>query len=214
MDVTFSTAARLGAEKIINAALAYDPSTGIALSKLAPQVLSVTLTDTGIHFFLVPNTKGVSLLGHFEGEVSAQICGTAPALFALLSGSLLSGSPMNLKDTGVSITGNSLFVAELQQILKKIEIDWEEILCGMVGDLIGHSVAQTARSKINWAKQRAENLHRLTSEFLTEESHLLPSKPEVNFFNQQVDNIRLSVDRLEARIHQITDSLKHSKAPL
>jgi ubiquinone biosynthesis accessory factor UbiJ len=203
MDAMFSTAAIVSAEKIINAALVYDPGTRIALKKLAPQVLSVELIGTGIHFFLVPSSTGVNLLGHFEGDVSAHLSGTVHAFF-----SLLSNEQVNLKNTGISVTGNASFVAELQKVLKQTDIDWEEIICEMFGDLLGHQLARTARSKMSWLKQRSDNLQRLTSEFLTEESGILPSKPEVNNFNQQVDNIRFSVDRLEARVNQLTHSLK------
>jgi ubiquinone biosynthesis accessory factor UbiJ len=202
MDTMFSTAAIVSAEKIINAALAYDPSTRIALGKLSPQVLSVKLTDLNMTFFLAPSSTGVSLLGHFEGDPSAQLCGTVPALF-----SLINNEQVNLKNSGINMTGDTLFVAELQQLLKKIDIDWEEMICDVFGDLLGHQLARITRSKMRWVKERSESFQRLTSEFLTEEFHLLPSKPEVNFFNQQVDNIRLAADRLEARINHIKNVL-------
>ncbi len=198
MDAMFTTAAFASAEKMINAALAYDPATRIALSKLAPQVLAIKLTTPEMCIYVAPAVDGIKLLGHYEGDITTQVQGSAPALITLLK-----SERVNLKDSGVQVIGSTTFLAELQQILKKIDIDWEEMLSQIFGDIIGHQGAELIRSKMNWAKDRASNITRLTSEFVTEELQTLPSKAEVAFFNQQVDEIRLGVDRVEARINQL-----------
>ena len=198
MDAMFTTAAFASAEKMINAALAYDPATRIALNKLAPQVLAIKLTAPEIYIYVAPTADGIKLLGHYEGDITTQVQGAAPALITLLK-----SERVNLKNSGVQVIGSTIFLAELQHILKKLDIDWEEMLSQIFGDIIGHQGAELIRSKMNWAKDRASSITRLTSEFLTEELQTLPSKAEVAFFNQQVDEIRLGVDRVEARINQL-----------
>ncbi len=204
MSLLFTTAAFASAEKIINAALAYDPATRIALSRLAPKILAINVTTPAITLFFVPTENGVRLLGHCEADITTQLQGSPSALLALLK-----SERMNLKDSGVQVTGNTLFLAELQQILQALDIDWEEILSQVFGDIIGHQSAEFIRHKIGWAKDRATNITRLTREFLTEELHALPSKPEVAFFNQQVDDLRLGVDRVDARIHELLKKGTH-----
>jgi ubiquinone biosynthesis accessory factor UbiJ len=198
MDIMVMTAALAGAEKIINAALVYDPATRIALTKLEPQVLAVKFTAPEFTLFVMPTQEGVRLLAHYEGDVTTQLSGSASALL-----SLLKGSPINLKNTGVQVNGNLTFLTELQHILQKIDIDWEEMLSQVTGDIIGHQSADMIRAKMGWAKDRLSSLQRLTTEFLTEELSVLPSKPEVKHFNAQVDNLRFDVDRIEARISQL-----------
>ncbi|MBY0345435.1 MAG: hypothetical protein K2P98_01035 [Neisseriaceae bacterium] len=198
MDAMFITAALASVEKFINSALAYDPATRIALQKLAPQVLAVKITLPAIMLYIAPTAEGVRVLGHFEGDVTTQVQGTASALIALLN-----SDSINLKDSGVEVIGSSIFLADLQHILKKLDLDWEEMLSTLLGDVLGHQGAELIRSKLGWAKNRANNITRLTSEFLTEELHVLPSKAEINFFNQQVDELRLDVDRISARINQL-----------
>jgi len=202
MDAMFTTAAFASAEKIINAALAYDPATRIALGNLAPQVLSIKLTTPEINIYAVPSAEGIRLLAHYEGDVTTQVQGTVPALI-----SLLKSERVNLKDSGVQVIGSSIFLADLKHILKNLDIDWEEMLSQIFGDIVGHQGASFIRNKMQWANDRVSNFTRLTSEFLTEELQALPSKAEVDYFNQQVDEVRLGVDRVEARINQMLQKL-------
>ncbi len=208
MDPMLRTAALASAEKIINAALAYDPASRIALEQLTSQVLAVEITAPQIKIFVVPTPAGVNLRGHYEGDITTHIQGTLPALI-----SLAKSDQLNLKDTGVHIFGSTHFLAELQRILKNLDIDWEEILSQLFGDILGHQGAQFIRAKMTWAKDRAANIQRLTSEFLTEELRVLPNQAELAFFNNQVDELRLGADRVAARIDRILARIAHHSAP-
>jgi ubiquinone biosynthesis protein UbiJ len=207
MDPMLSTAALASAEKIINAALAYDPASRIALAQLEPQALAIQIAAPDFKIFVVPTQAGVHLRGHYEGEITTQLLGTLPALV-----SLIKSDRLNLKDSGVQLFGSTSFLVELQKILKNLEIDWEEMLSEVFGDIIGHQSAKLIRTKMSWAKDRANNIQRLTSEFLTEELRILPSKPELAFFNAQVDDIKLGADRVAARIEQILASIERQGA--
>ncbi|MFO1389555.1 SCP2 domain-containing protein [Cellvibrio sp.] len=207
MDPMLSTAAIAGVEKIINAALAYDPASRIALEQLTPQVLLVDVTSPAFKLFVVPTAEGINLRGQYEGEITTHIQGALPALI-----SLAKSDQLNLKDTGVHIFGSTHFLAELQRILKNLEIDWEEMLSQIFGDIIGHQSAQLIRGKMSWAKDRAANIQRLTSEFLTEELRVLPNQAELAFFNNQVDELRLGADRVAARVDQILARIARQSA--
>ncbi len=207
MDPMLATAALASAEKIINAALAYDPASRIALEQLAPQVLAIHINSPDFKIFVLPTAEGINLRGHYEGEITTQVQGTLPALV-----SLAQSDRLNLKDTGVQIFGSTSFLADLQKILKNLEIDWEEMLSQLFGDIIGHQSAELIRGKMSWAKDRAANIQRLTSELLTEELRVLPSAPELNYFNAQVDELRLGADRVAARIEKILARIERQGA--
>jgi ubiquinone biosynthesis protein UbiJ len=202
-----TTAALASAEKIINAALDYDPSSRIALAQLEPQVLAINITKPEFKIFVAPSSDGIRLLGNYEGDVTTQLQGTLPALV-----SLIKSDRLNLKDSGVQLFGSTGFLAELQKILKNLDIDWEEMLSQLFGDIIGHQGAELIRSKMAWTKDRVSNIQRLTSEFLTEELRVLPSAPELNFFNAQVDELKLGADRVQARIDQILSRIERKSA--
>lgn len=198
LDPSISMAALAGAEKIINAALAYDPGTRIALAALEPQILAINISTPAVRVYLVPRATGIKLLGYCEDAVTTELQGSLPALITLLK-----SDRVNFKDSGVQVIGSSQFLAQLQKILKNLDIDWEELLSQMVGDIAGHQAANILRVKLQWASDRVSNVERLGSEFLTEEIKALPSKSELEYFYQQVDEIQLDVDRVAARIEQL-----------
>lgn len=191
-------AALAGAEKLINAALVYDPGSRLRLAKLAGQILAIRVSAPALNFYVMPDEDGLCLMANWQGEVDTEISGS---LFALLQ--LATTEPHNLKYSGVSAMGDLQLLAELQQIVKTLDIDWEEILSQFTGDIIGHQTAELIRSKFNFVANRAASVKRLASEFLTEELKTLPSKPELEDFYQQVDDLRLAVDRAEARVKKL-----------
>ncbi|RZA07188.1 MAG: hypothetical protein EOO68_03775 [Moraxellaceae bacterium] len=130
MDPMLATAAFASAEKIINAALNYDPASRIALAQLEPQVLALQFTAPDLKIFIIPTQDGINLRGHYEGEVTTQLQGTFPALV-----SLIKSDRLNLKDSGVQLFGSTSFLAELQKIFNTLEIDWEEMLSEIFGDI-------------------------------------------------------------------------------
>jgi ubiquinone biosynthesis accessory factor UbiJ len=192
------TAALASAETLINGALKYDPATRLGLAKLSGQVLAVNITAPTMKLFIMPTEDGLSLMNHWEGEVDTQLSGSLLALAQLSR-----GSTHNLKDSGVEVMGKITLLADLQSLLKKLDIDWEDLLSQFTGDIIGHQAAQVIRAKFGWAKQRAQSAQRLTGEFLTEELKTLPGKPELEDFYRQVDDLSLAVDRAAARVERI-----------
>lgn len=198
MDATLTTAALAAAEQLINKALAYDPGSRIALAQLAPQVLAVALSAPEMTVYLAPTNEGVRLMGHWEGDITTRISGSLPAL-AMLARS----ERINLKDSGVHIAGSTGFLADLQQMLKNLDIDWEEMLSQVFGDILGHQGAQAIRHQLDWVQDRSANLQRLLGEFLTEELRASPGKAEQAFFSAEVDQLAIDLDRVQARLDRL-----------
>lgn len=201
MDAMLVTAALAGLEKLINTALRYDPGTRIALGNLAEQVLAIHVTNPELTVYFTPDDQGIHLLGHWEGEVHTQLRGSLPALMQLARSETTS-----FANSGVEVMGNTGLLVDLQRLLKNLDIDWEEALSEMFGDLAGHQSANMIRSGINYTRDRAGEAKRLLREFLTEELQALPSKNELEHFYADVDELRLRADRLEARVQQLLQS--------
>lgn len=198
MDVLHLTAALAGVEQLINKTLAYDPGTRIGLQKIAGQVVAVHMTAPDVRFFVMPDSDGLCLMAQWDGEIDTHIRGSLPALARLANQDIYT-----LKDSGVRVMGKTALLADWQALLKNIDIDWEEILTEFLGDIVGHQAAQMIRSKLHWAGARVNSGQRLMSEFLTEELKSIPGKIELEDFYQQVDNLRLAVDRTAARVEKL-----------
>lgn len=198
MATTVTIAALASAEKMLNAALRYDPATRIGLAQLEGKILAVQITAPELNFFVMPMDDELRLMGNWEGDVDTRITGSLLALAQLSQ-----TETHNLKDSGVTVMGDLSLLADMQRLMKNIDIDWEEMLSQFTGDIIGHQAAQLIRAKFGWAKERAQSAQRLTGEFLTEELKALPGKPELEDFYRQVDDLRLAVDRAAARVEKI-----------
>ena len=198
MASTFTIAALASAEKMLNTALRYDPATRIGLARLEGKILALQITAPAINVFVMPMDDELRLMGNWDGDVDTRISGSLLALAQLSQTEI-----HNLKDSGVTVMGDLSLLADFQRLVKNLDIDWEEMLSQFTGDIIGHQTAQMIRAKFGWAKDRAKSAQRLTSEFLTEELKTVPGKPELEDFYQQVDDLRLAVDRAAARVEKL-----------
>lgn len=202
-----TTAALASAEHIINAALRYDPATRLGLAQLSGKILALNITaPVAITVFVMPLDEEIQLMANWAGDVDTHLSGS---LMALLQVSTT--ETHNLKYSGVTAMGDLALLANMQQLLKNLDIDWEDMLSQFTGDVIGHQAAQIIRAKFGWAKDRARSATRLTKEFLTEEYQALVSKPELDGFYQQVDELRLAVDRAAARVEKLITLEKLNK---
>lgn len=203
MDAMISTAALAGLEKLINTALRYDPGTRVALAALDEQVLAITVTAPEFTIYVTPDEDGLRLMGQWEGEVHTQLRGSLPALMQLARSERTS-----FAGSGVEVIGNTGLLVDLQRLLKNVDIDWEEAVSQLVGDVVGHQSAELIRSGVGYARDRASELKRLLGEFLTEELKTVPAKSELEGFYRDVDELRLQADRLDARVREFLKNQK------
>ncbi len=213
-DPTITTAVTAAIELALNSALDYDPGSRYALARLDGRVLMIESSAPNFRLYIQPRTDRVELHNHFDGEVSTQLRGPLPALLELA----LSDSS-SLAGKGVEVIGSSALLSDLQRIATRLDIDWEEALSQLTGDLIGHQLAERIRTRARWLKARSASAQRLLSEFLTEELRSLPAKAELDDFYRQVDQLQLNGDRLEARLSQylarrVADKIDSSPHPL
>lgn len=207
-DPTLSTASIAALEAAINGALRYDPGTRLALTKLQGQVLAISVITPEFDLYLIPDEDSLRLQGHYEGEVTTRLRGHLPALSQLAI-----ANSTSLSDSGVEVIGSTTLLSNLQRTLGSLEIDWEEALSQLLGDVLGHQAAQRIRQRVGWAGERLTSAQRLLSEYLTEELGSLPAAAELDDFYQQVDRLRMGTDRLGSRIEQLTRRIADRPQP-
>ncbi|MDQ2075997.1 SCP2 domain-containing protein [Marinimicrobium sp. ABcell2] len=205
MDATLITGALVATEQAINKALEYDPASRAALGKLNDHVLALTLEPLALTVYVAPGTEAVRLLSHFEGEPSVHVRGPLPALIRLAT-----GHQGNLKATGAQVSGDSGVLLELRSVLQNLDLDWEEALSQLFGDVAGHGAAQGLRDAGLWLRDRGTSSRRLLSEFMTEELRVLPSRQELQDYYRAVDDVRFDLDRVEARMRHLAARLQPS----
>jgi ubiquinone biosynthesis protein UbiJ len=197
-------AALAGLEQALNAALALDPKTLERLARLQGRVIAIELKGTGIRLVLEPGAQGLRLMGHFDGEVDTTLRGAPFALLRMSSGRTGEG----MFSGEVEIDGDVELGQQIQRVFERLEIDWEEHLSRLTGDIMAHQLGNTVRGLFSWGERAAEHLGQDTADYLQEETDTLPVPWEVEAFIEEVDTLRSDVDRLEARVKRLQQMLE------
>ena len=100
----------------------------------------------------------------------------------------------------MTLAGDIFFLQELQQIGLQLDIEWEQGLSVLVGDIAAQQIGQGVRSLWSFAKKAAEALLQNSGEFLREEAQLLPRPWQVEDFIEEVQELRSDIERFEARL--------------
>lgn len=192
-------AALLALEQTINATLALDPTSVQRLANLQGKVIALAIQGTAITLHIAPQQRGLRLMGAYDGPVDTTLRGTPLALLRMSAGR----SGEGLFTGAVTIDGDVETGQQLQRIFKGLDIDWEEHLSRLTGDVIGHQLGNALRSLADFGKNTVSTFGLNLGEYLQEERHVVPTRSEVDAFVAEVDTLRMAADRLEARIKRL-----------
>ena len=200
-------------EGAFNRYLALDPVSLQAMAAFHGRTIGIEVRGVGLRFYILPGRGGVQLLGHFEGEPDARLRAT-PAGFARLG---LGGEAADAMFAGdVQIEGDTELGQGFKAVLDGMQVDWEEQLSRVTGDVLAHQLMRGVHSARAWGRHVASSLERDTGEYLQEEARVLPAPLEVVEFLDGVDQLRGDGDRLEARIQRLEHTLRageHQRGP-
>jgi ubiquinone biosynthesis protein UbiJ len=203
LDQTLIQAISAGIEASINTALAYDPSSRQKIAALS-DILAIELTSPSLCFYLRGKTDGVAVLSYNEAPVVTHLSGSPCALLNLLK------QPTNLANSGVSLVGSTALLQQWQGILQTLDIDWEEAISRVLGDIAGPLTASSIKSSAQWIQDQCSEQGRLISEYLPEEVKLTPSKPEAEKLFDNIGKLSTDVDRLGARLNALSNKLSNT----
>jgi ubiquinone biosynthesis protein UbiJ len=201
LDPTYIQALIATIETSINAALRYDPASQQKIAALN-DILAIESTLPHLCLYIHGQADGIRVQAYCEAPVSTHITGSPLALLSLLK------QPTTLANSGVTLAGSTALLQQWQTILQSLDIDWEDAISQVLGDIAGPISAKGMRNTARYVKEQAREHARLMAEYLPEEINMTPSKPEVNAFLDQVDDLTLNVDRIRARIQALQNALR------
>ena len=184
-------------EQGIQALLQLDPDTRDRVGQLEGKLIAVNLVQPNLEFVISVVDKRVNIIGRLDTPADTTLTGSLTAFKSLASGNeaLYKGE--------VKIEGDLHIGQQLKDIVAKLDPDWEEFLSPMLGDTVVHQLAIAGQSFSSWLSRTRSSLEQNTSEYLQEEAELLAPNSEVRDFCLDVDAIRASADRLDARIKRL-----------
>jgi ubiquinone biosynthesis protein UbiJ len=189
-------------EAAINHVLRYDPAALSSLRRQQGRLLCVRIdainpvliriVDNGIVLSLVPATDDNGSLNSADATLS----GSAADFFALARAS---DKAHALISSAIDIDGDSEFALSLTRVAQNLDIDWEALITPLTGGLLAHQLGKGLRGLLGWGKSSAPAYRNAVKEYLEDEAQLLTPEPLAAQFADEVDQLRLATDRLEAR---------------
>lgn len=196
MSASFMTS---GLETALNAYLRLDPTILPLLAELEGAVIAIEPEGLGVVLYLLPESQGIRVVDRYEGEPTVAIRGALPALIRQWRGQSVGGA--------ILVEGDSAVGRQFQTLLARLDIDWEERLSTVVGDVAAYRLGALWRGFRDWGRQASATVLHDGGEYLQQELRALPPRPAVESFLSAVDVLREDVDRLEARLVRLRRQL-------
>lgn len=191
-------------ETAFNAWLQLDKQThGSALARLQAlqgKLICLHISNPDIRLYFLPTSDTVHVTTDYASEPDVTIHGSALALMRL---SAADDTGKAMLENGICLEGDMGLGNRFSQILREIDVDWEELLSRSVGDILAHQMGQITRNAKGWLEGTAHAMRLNTQEYLQEESRLLPADAELRQYLDAVDTLRMDTDRLEARLKRL-----------
>ena len=181
-------------ERALNAALRLDPEWAECLAPLAGRTLLIEIEPSGAGVAAHVAADGIRLV---EPDAPADVTVRGP-LPALLEALRRGGLP-----SGLHVSGDLGVLQLARRQLARIDIDWEELLARLLGDVAGRQGARLVRAGTTYGAQAGSAIARDVAEYLTEEAGLVAASWPVERFCEEVDRLRDDVERLAARIEKL-----------
>ena len=196
------------AESALNRLLQLDSTAPARLAPLAGKVIAIACSMPAITVYLIPLEAGIQLAKQWHAPADCTLSAPAPLLLKLASST---DKTRVLHHPDVSIDGNSALLMELAEIMQSLELDWEYEVSRWLGPLPTALISSHLRSRRDWVIQSAQSLHLNAADYLAEESRALVGHTEADMRFSEIDQLKLDLDRLDARI---TLLLKRNSTPL
>ncbi|HAT1659759.1 TPA: SCP2 sterol-binding domain-containing protein [Legionella pneumophila] len=183
----------------INTAMKLDELMPQKLQKLDGKTLEMVITPLNVNFYIRFKEGEMQLLHRIDGRPDTIIHSNPIGLIRL---SLLPASKArSLFNDKIRISGDIELGQNVKKLFDEIDIDWEGHLAHFTGDVVAHQIGSFVRKGLEFKNQFNTSMQQNITEFLQEELRIFPSRNELEDFFAEVDELVLSVDRLQAHIN-------------
>ncbi|GGX97367.1 SCP2 domain-containing protein [Litchfieldella qijiaojingensis] len=107
----------------------------------------------------------------------------------------------------LAVRGRTQLLEDTRDLLFDLDLDWEGELSKWLGDTPAHSLAEGVRRLSRWGLRTRQQLHADVSEYVFEEARLLPGRAQFEVLRDQLTELEVATDRLEARLARLNRRL-------
>lgn len=149
-----------GLEELSNRALQYDEASRLALQSLEGQSVRIEsrlpLNDNYFDFVILFCDKGLIFSTEREAEADALVRANNFITVARFFSGKFAYPDSSDQTQHLLVEGDLVLVNQVQDILSELDIDWEEPLSRISGDVVAHEVGRFANDAGEWVKKASE----------------------------------------------------------
>lgn len=193
--------------RLINKYLALDPDTKERMIEIEGACARVDVLGFEQSIYVACHNSSITLSKDLSEETPTVVIRGAPLSLLRM---LKTNDPTELVQSGeIEMQGDAQLGRKIKAVFDGLDIDWEELLAQRIGDIPANYIGSAARELTSWRTRSHAAINASVSEYLKEEIRQLVTPIEVENWLDEIDDIRETVDRLEARIRIVEE--KHNR---
>jgi ubiquinone biosynthesis protein UbiJ len=181
-------------EIAINKVLPLDPDYQQKMKRLAGRVVAIFFTDLELQIYFIADTEQFTVLSSYEGIPDVKLSGKSWDFFHM--GINNHNSRKTNFDSNIHFEGDVATGQNFAELFAELNIDWEEALADVTGDIFAHQATNFARQAGSWLKNILSNSQDNLSEYMQEEIRITPTKVEIENFFDDINILKDDADKL------------------
>lgn len=189
--------------KAINQYLHLDPESKQRLSHLKTKTITIELLPLHFMFQCVFTATGIKLKADETRTAEATIRGTPLQMMGVM---LAKDNRQQFFADDLVIEGDAEFAQDVILLFDQLQIDWEEYLSQLIGDTPTYHVGRFIKRTKQWFANTDNSFSQNINEFIHEEAMWLPAREALQDLFTDIDNLRMDVDRIAAKLQNLSNS--------
>lgn len=188
-------------ETSLNTLVNDDPALVRRLSRLKGQIIQVNLKELNKTLTFVFSQQ-IDVLSEYEGQPDCYLSLNLSVLSELREQSNITKL---IKQDKLILEGDIQLAQKFSQLMTDCKPDLEEWLSRVTGDVVAHTLVQGVKNVGGLVAKQATKHQNHFAQVLTEEWKIAPAPLEVAHFCDQVDDVKSSAARLEAKLNALLE---------
>ena len=185
-------------EDSLNRVLEFDPETRRDLAALDGKIFEFVLPRQ-VHFYLTIEDDRILVTESCDADADATLRGTLLAFASAFRG----GSADAFASGDIEVSGDVEIVHQFGAVVGGLDIDWEEPLARVVGDMPARQAGNLVRTGLRWMRSAGDSIERNVAEYLQEERRDLAPRSRIEHLLDDIDTLRSDVDRTAQRVERL-----------
>lgn len=196
-------------ERLINSVVKADQHTQLQLRKLSGQQLEIEIDSPKLSLCILFIESEVRLSSFSSEDLAtasnAKISSDSATLLGLL---FAKTDDRPLANPRLNISGDAQLVQTAFTILQSLDLRWDDLLAPILGSVATQGLKTSADDFKQWAEESSKAIKHSVDEYLKEEAKVLPTEFGLEEFQSRLEQLRLRIDRAEARASRLLKQVR------